>query len=109
MNSLSFGLGLSNNLRFIKSELVVCVQTVCGWEVGHVAVAYHRFVLFHHGFKCFTRFSNIFGIASFARELVDHARLRFQGDGVFGFHQGSSEAGRRFVCHFDVVASEVSG
>ncbi len=31
------------------------------------------------------------------------------GDGVFGFHQGSSEGGRRFVCYFDVVASRVSG
>ncbi len=84
MNSLSFNLGLSNNLRIIKSELVVCVQTVCSCEVGHVAVAYRRFVLFHPGFKCFTSFSNIFGIASFARELVDHARLRFQGNGAFG-------------------------
>ncbi len=49
----------------------------------------------------------MFGIASFSRELVDPARLRFQGDGVF--HQGSSEGGQRFVCHFDVVAPEVSG
>ncbi len=57
----------------------------------------------------FASLSNIFGIASFAWELVDHVRLRFQGDGVFGFHQGSSEGGHRFVCHFDVVASEVSG
>ncbi len=78
-------------------------------EVGLVAAAYRRFVLFHPGLKCFTSSFNIFGIASFARELVDHARLRFQGDGVFGFHQGSSEGGHRFVCHFDVVTSEVSG
>ncbi len=49
----------------------------------------------------------MFGIASFAWELVDHARLCFRGDGVFG--QGSSEGGRRFVCQFDVVASVVSG
>ncbi len=79
-----------------------------GCEVGHVAVAYRRFVSFS-GLQCFTSFFNIFGIASFARELVDRVRLRFQGDGVFGFHQRSSEGGRRFVCHFDVVASEVSG
>ncbi len=36
MNSL-LGLGLPNNLRFIKSELVACVQTVHGCEEGHVA------------------------------------------------------------------------
>ncbi len=36
-------------MRFIKSELVACVQTVHGCEVGHVAVAYRRFVLFHPG------------------------------------------------------------
>ncbi len=42
-----------------------------GCEVGHVAVAYRRFVLFHPGLKYFASFSNIFDIASFARELVD--------------------------------------
>ncbi len=31
------------------------------------------------------------------------------GDGVFGFHQGSSEGSPRFLCHLDVVASQVSG
>ncbi len=30
-------------------------------------------------------------------------------DCVFGFHQSSSKGGRRFVCHFYVVASEVFG
>ncbi len=60
------GLGLSNNLCLSKSELVACIQTVYGCEVEHVVVAYHRFV------SC-------------------HACLRFQGDGVFGFHLGSSK------------------
>ncbi len=35
--------------EIIKSELVACVQTVHGCELGRVAVAYHRFVLFHPG------------------------------------------------------------
>ncbi len=58
-------------------------------------------------FKGFTSYSNLFGIASFAWELVDHARFCIPENGVFGFHQGSSEGGGRFVCHFYVVASEV--
>ncbi len=54
--------------------------------------------MFHH-------FSNIFRIASFARKLVDDARLRFQGDGAIGFHQGNSEGDRRFVFHIDLNGS----
>ncbi len=88
---------------------MACVKPVYGCEEGHVAIAYRCFVLCNSGLYCFTSFSNIFGNASFAWELVDHARLCIQGNGVFGFHQGSPEGGRKFVCHFDVVASEVSG
>ncbi len=45
-------LSMSNDLGFIKSEVVVCVQAVYGWEVGNIAVAYRRFVLCHPGFQC---------------------------------------------------------
>ncbi len=41
--------------------------------------------------------------------VLDHVRRCALGNGVFGFHQGSSEGGRRFVCYIDVVALEVSG
>ncbi len=66
-------------------------------------------MLRHPGFEGLTCFSKAFGIKSFAYKLEDHARLCILGDGVFGFHQGSSEGGRRPVCHCDVVVSEVSG
>ncbi len=52
------------------------------------------------GFEGFANFSNLFGIISFAWESVDHARFCFSGDGVFGFHQGSPNDGRRLVYHF---------
>ncbi len=46
----------------------------------------------------FASFYNIFGITTFAWEMVDHAHLCNLGDGVLGFHQGSSMGGRRLVC-----------
>ncbi len=36
---------------------------------------------------------NIFGIDSFAREMIDHAQLCIRGDGVSGFHQCISKGG----------------
>ncbi len=50
MNSLpALFFCLANDLRSFKSELVACVQNVYGCEVGHAAVAYRHFVLFHPG------------------------------------------------------------
>ncbi len=39
----------SNDLRIIKCELVAGVQAVCRCEIGHVAIAYRRFMLFRPG------------------------------------------------------------
>ncbi len=66
-------------------------------------------MLYYPDFEGLTCFSNIFGTISLATEFVNNARLCVLGDGDFGFHLGSSAGGRRLVCHYDVVASKVSG
>ncbi len=64
------------------------------------------FVLCDPGFQCLTSISNVFRIAW---KSVDYVCICIQGDDVFGCRQGNSEGGRRLVCHFNIVASEVSG
>ncbi len=65
-NTACLALGPSNDLRFIKYELVAGVQAMQDCAVGHVAIANRRCMLCYAGFEGFASFSNIFGSTSFA-------------------------------------------
>ncbi len=57
---VSLAFGVSNDLHFIKSDLVVGFDSEHGCQIGHVAIAYRRFVMHNTGFEGFTNFSNMF-------------------------------------------------